>query len=306
MRKHLIRLSMVLLIMVACASVLWANTALELNTETVSNDKLPINFIGFRIAHVSDLHSAQIGKDNEKLLNLLRQAEPDIIAITGDLADSRDTDLSIALHFAAEAVKIAPCYYVTGNHEVRLQGTLYNDLLEGLVAAGVTVLNDEEIILTREGECISITGHWWGTAENVNSISNFSGYRILLAHAPEDIEAYAAAGFDFVLSGHAHGGQFRLPFIGGVYAPGQGFFPAYDGGCYAVGDTIMIVSRGIGNQTNDSVFHSVMQNSLKWCKFGVVTETYRLFKESTAHFSRIIRTFITKVRLFKQLTTAKR
>lgn len=247
MRRRLIVLCLVLFIIAACVWLLWGNVALELHSEIVFCDGLPDSFNGFCIAHVSDLHSAQIGKNNERLLNMLRQVEPDLIAITGDLTDSRDTDLSIALHFAAEAAKIAPCYYVTGNHEVRLQGTLYDELLEGLTAVGVIVLENEEVILCREGDSISIAGHRWGPAANVNNISDFGGFRVLLAHAPEDIDTYASAGFDLVLSGHAHGGQFRIPFIGGLYAPGQGFFPEYDGGCYTVGNTTMIVSRGIGN-----------------------------------------------------------
>ncbi len=77
-------------------------------------------FDGYRIAHVSDLHNAELGEENEALLTILHDAEPDVIAITGDLIESRNTDIEIALQFAAKAVKIAPCYYVTGNHEARI------------------------------------------------------------------------------------------------------------------------------------------------------------------------------------------
>lgn len=100
--------------------IAWGNTALELNTYTVSGEKLPEAFDGYRVAHVSDLHNAEMGKDNEKLLDMLRDAEPDIIAITGDLIDSRKTDIDTALQFAEAAMEIAPCYYVTGNHEARV------------------------------------------------------------------------------------------------------------------------------------------------------------------------------------------
>ncbi len=98
----------------------WRNTALELNTYTIKSEKLPENFSGYRIAHISDLHNAEMGKDNEKLLSMLRETEPDIIAITGDLIDSRNINIEIALHFVEEAVQIAPCYYITGNHEARV------------------------------------------------------------------------------------------------------------------------------------------------------------------------------------------
>ena len=96
--------------------IAWDNTALERNTYTITSSRLPESFDGYRIAHVSDLHNAEMGKGNEKLLAMLRDADPDMIAITGDLIDSRNTDIEIAMQFVKEAVKIAPCYYVTGNH----------------------------------------------------------------------------------------------------------------------------------------------------------------------------------------------
>lgn len=225
------------------------NKDLELNTITVNNDALPQEFDGFRIAHVSDLHSAEMGQGNQNLLDMLEDAKPDIIAITGDLMDCRDTDPSVALAFCQKAAQIAPVYYVSGNHEVRLDGDIYLRLMEGLRNAGVRILEDEEVILSRQNASISISGHMWGDTEQVGQISDFDGFRVLLSHQPEDVENYAAAGFDLVLTGHAHGGQFRLPWIGGLVAPGQGFFPKYDAGLYRVDSTDMVVSRGIGNSS---------------------------------------------------------
>ena len=117
-------------IIIAVAAVLlalavwtvWGNTALELNTYKVSSDALSDAFNGYRIAHVSDLHNAEMGDGNEKLLAMLRAAEPDMIAITGDMIDSRNTDVEVALNFAEKAMQIAPCYYVTGNHETGRRG----------------------------------------------------------------------------------------------------------------------------------------------------------------------------------------
>lgn len=109
-RKKFIFLAVVAIILVALVIwIAWGNTALELNTYIVSSSKLPQSFDGYRIAHVSDLHNAEMGKDNEKLLVMLRNADPDMIAITGDLIDSRNTDIEVALQFIREAVKIAPC-----------------------------------------------------------------------------------------------------------------------------------------------------------------------------------------------------
>ena len=119
-KKRIIVLCVVAAIFAALiAWTVWGNTALELNTYTISSDRLPEAFDGYRIAHISDLHNTEIGKNNEKLLDMLRDADPDIIAITGDLIDSRNTDIDIALQFAERAMEIAPCYYVTGNHEAR-------------------------------------------------------------------------------------------------------------------------------------------------------------------------------------------
>ena len=238
----------------------WGNTALELNTYTITSEKLPEAFNGYRIAHISDLHNAEMGKDNEKLLSMLREAEPDIIAITGDLIDSRDTNIEIALHFAKEAVKIAPCYYVTGNHEARVSE--YNDLKEGLNELGVIVLEDEKVEIEQYGEKIVLLGvddpSFQTEYLDGDSVTVMRGklqelkneeyaYRVLLSHRPELFETYVESGVDLVLSGHAHGGQFRLPFVGGLVAPNQGLFPKYETGLYTCNSTNMLVSRGIGN-----------------------------------------------------------
>ncbi len=238
----------------------WGNTALELNTYTITSEKLPEAFNGYRIAHISDLHNAEMGKDNEKLLSMLREAEPDIIAITGDLIDSRDTNIEIALHFAKEAVKIAPCYYVTGNHEARVSE--YNDLKEGLNELGVIVLEDEKVEIKQYGEKIVLLGvddpsfqtdYLHGDSVtvmrgNLQELKNEEyAYTVLLSHRPELFETYVESGVDLVLSGHAHGGQFCLPFVGGLVAPNQGLFPKYETGLYTCNSTNMLVSRGIGN-----------------------------------------------------------
>ena len=238
----------------------WGNTALELNTCSVSSDKLPGAFDGYRIAHISDFHNTEIGEGNSKLLSMLREAEPDIIAITGDLIDSRNTDISIALSFIEEAVQIAPCYYVAGNHEARVRE--YDALKSGLKAAGVIVLENEKLTINDSGEGITIAGvndpsfctdYLSGDAAAVigarlsELTTEENGFTILLSHRPELYDTYADYGINLVLSGHAHGGQFRFPFLGGLIAPNQGLFPKYDSGLYAERGTNMIVSRGIGN-----------------------------------------------------------
>ena len=236
------------------------NQALQFNTYTLSSQELPTPFDGFRIAQVSDLHNAEIGKDNEKLLNTLQGAQPNIIVLTGDLIDSRKTKVDVALEFAEQAMQIAPCYYVTGNHEARV--TEYSELKEGLTALGVVVLEDTHTKVELDGESITLLGvsdpsfqtdYLLGDAETVmrDTLSRLTeetdGFTLLLSHRPELFDIYVEFGIDLVFSGHAHGGQFRLPFIGGVFAPNQGFFPKYDGGMFVQGNTSMLVSRGVGN-----------------------------------------------------------
>ena len=256
-KKAICILSGILLILIVWAA--WGNAALELNTYTISSRGLPDAFDGYRIAQVSDLHNAEFGDGNQRLLDMLREAEPDMIAITGDLIDSRKTNIAVALAFAEEAVRIAPCYYVSGNHEARVPE--YRELKAGLEAAGVTVLDDARVEIEISGKSITIIGvndpsfladYLTSDAAVMDrKLSELSSedtsFTILLSHRPELFDTYAAHDMDLVLTGHAHGGQFRLPLIGGLIAPNQGLFPKYDDGLYSEGNTNMIVSRGLGN-----------------------------------------------------------
>ena len=239
---------------------LWGNIALEVNEYEIVSNRIPEAFAGFRIAQVSDLHNKDFGEGYGQLLTLLSQINPDIIVVTGDLIDSRLTDLDVALEFAWQAGKIARVYYVSGNHEARVPE--YEDLKIGLVKAGVVILENQKVQITREGERITLMGiddpsfqedYLFGDSESVarqaiEDLQNESdGYTILLSHRPELFDLYVETEMDLVFSGHAHGGQFRLPFIGGLVAPNQGFFPEYDAGLFNKNNTTMIVSRGVGN-----------------------------------------------------------
>lgn len=230
------------------------NKMLQLNEYRVHGADIPESFSGFRIAHVSDLHNTQFGEGNRELLSLLAQADPDLIAITGDLVDSRRPDETAAVFFVEQAAKIAPVYYVAGNHESRRP---YSGVREKLIAAGAIVLDNESRILEKDGQSVTIIGLMDPDFSDKSAFlaamkeltEGISGYSVLLCHRPEYFEEYAASGISLALCGHVHGGQFRLPGVGGIFAPDQGFFPQYDAGLFTSGNATMFVSRGLGNSS---------------------------------------------------------
>lgn len=247
-RKRLIIWSVVgVFFAVIIGLTIWGNTSVGLNTYTITDSEISKEFDGYRIALISDVHNSRLW---EKALKKVEKADPDIVVITGDLVDRRSPDVELALSFVFEMMKLTKgnCFYVTGNHEMNLPEETYAQLMDGLKTMGVTVMDDSVTMLHNGTEnAIALVGHGWGDLDDYSHLTDFEGYKILLAHDPFDFEDYAAAGFDLVLSGHTHGGQVRLPFAGGVYFPDEGLFPKYDGGEFTIGDSTMVVSRGIGN-----------------------------------------------------------
>lgn len=176
MKKIYMVASIVAFLLLFSSWIWWGNTALELNEYEMISNRIPEDFSGFRIAQISDLHNAQFGEGNERLLSLLAQTDPDIIVITGDLIDSRHTDIEIALEFCESAIEIAPVYYVTGNHEARV--TEYEDLKNGLEENGIMILENEKVQLERDEEYITLMGihdpsfttnYLFGDAESVSA-----------------------------------------------------------------------------------------------------------------------------------------
>lgn len=250
--------------------IYWGNTSIQVIEIGIDSEKIPESFRGFTIVQVSDLHNTEFGESQSRLLNAIKNAAPDLIAVTGDLIDSRHTDMEIAMEFIHGVTEIASVYYVTGNHEARTDE--YAELEEQLEKAGVVILNDESMEIEYGNEAIRLMGvndpdftaQGDAYAEDAYvmdtklkaMLTEDSTYTILLSHRPELFDVYADNYIDLVLSGHAHGGQVRLPFIGGLAAPNQGFFPQYSEGVYENSRTKMVVSRGLGN----SIFPIRMNN----------------------------------------------
>lgn len=245
--KLAITLSIVIVIILFCN---FQNKHLETTHYTYAAEQLGADLEGYRIVQISDLHNAKFGKNNQKLVGRIRECEPDMIVLTGDLVDSNHTNVDRAVQFVDEIVKICPVYYVTGNHEYWLEKSEYDELMDGLIGAGVVILDDQVVEISRGNAKFRLVGLddkslADGTLEAL--LSDEKELTVVLAHEPQYFARYAGTGVDLVLSGHAHGGQFRLPFVGGIVAPDQGFLPEYTAGEYYMDGTEMIVSRGLGN-----------------------------------------------------------
>ncbi len=259
-RRRAKRILFVLLFFLFLLWIYVGNTRIQITELTYTSKKLPQAFDEFRIAHLSDVHNGQFGEKQNHLLEQLEKTRPDIIVITGDLIDSRRPSLSPAMELIEGAVKIAPVYYVTGNHEARTR--VFTSLKKELEEAKVHLLDDSILPLTKDQASIHIMGlrdpeffslssreetSWMFLSKLEEMKKESQDFTILLSHRPEHFATYVESGVDLVFSGHAHGGQFRIPFIGGLIAPHQGFFPKYTSGLYQEKNTTMVVSRGIGN-----------------------------------------------------------
>lgn len=212
---------------------------------------------GYRIVQIADLHSAKLEQELEQALE---QIQPHLIVITGDLVNREDRDFTQALSTAALAVRFAPTYFVRGNHEV--DNPDYARLREGLEEAGVTILEDQGVVLDYHGAALNLVGvkdvnaYPGSRTEAIQAMAQTAKdlfvdgtYHVLLSHRPSLLDAYSASGADLVFSGHAHGGQVRLPVIGAVFAPDQGLLPQITAGVHTAGQTQVVVSRGLGNGT---------------------------------------------------------
>ncbi len=196
-----------------------------------------------KILQISDLHGKNFGRDNCRLIELAAKERPDVIAVTGDIIHKyTPKNVETAIKAISSLSAIAPVVYISGNHEMRGMG--YRFLKKELAEAGATVLDNS---------CAEVAGV---TFAGLNGASNKNGAvfnlsadtsdKILLAHMPHHINRYAEAGYPLVLSGHAHGGQWRI-FGRGIYAPGQGLFPRLTSGVRTVKNTKLVISRGLGN-----------------------------------------------------------
>lgn len=250
----------IIVIIVFIAFCIWQNNSIVVSHFVYHNSKLPADFNNYKIMHISDLHNKMFGEEQSKLLNRIETLSPDIIVVTGDLIDRRKFDLDTAVCFMKGAVKIAPVYYVSGNHEA--WSGRYSQIKQRLDGVGVYIMDDTALDLSMGSSTIQLLGladpgfytsdYLDGTdtsnlEEQLEQWSDSEKFKLLLTHRPELFDLYCKHKIDLIFAGHAHGGQVRLPFIGGLAAPDQGLFPKYTSGSYSKGSSTMYVSRGLGN-----------------------------------------------------------
>ena len=262
--KKLLKIVMVifLILSIVCAVDIWISyNVLTISNFTVTSDKITSSFT---IVLISDLHDHEFGSYNEKLVEKIREQSPDIIILDGDMinANSENDDVAVKLVWSLNG--IAPVYYSYGNHEYGYIDAGDDSLHKDLEAAGTVVLNYRNVDIEVNGDAIRLGGLYeygfetgmQSKQDNERALSyleeyvDTDRYLIMCAHRPDSFYPWNTAdkwGIDLVLSGHLHGGQVIIPGVGGLYSQLEGFFPMYDYGQYKLGDSDMIITRGLGS-----------------------------------------------------------
>ncbi len=240
---------------------------LEVSRYNISSPLLPEEFSGLRIVHLSDLHNKVFGKDNSRLIKLISAECPDLIFMTGDMLSHGAPNIAEFLKLTEQLLKIAPVYYVNGNHELSdLDSDALAYISHKLASYGAVCLDNDLADIERNGSRIRICGlcysaeyyrgvreykHGW-KAFMLTDMINYLGvkdpdtFTILLAHNPLDFEVHAEWGADISFGGHVHGGLIRLPVINGILSPERRLMPKYKEGVYRIGNSFLVASRGLG------------------------------------------------------------
>ena len=251
-----------ILAVILIISLIFSNTYIDVEKITFKSRDIPESFDGTKIVLLSDYHN-QGENFCERLTDIVKEADPDYIFITGDIIDRIRTDVDKADNFLKKVSDIAPCYLVWGNHDKSVSQGDLERLKTSAESYGITILEGTTVRIQRGDEYISLTGNYY----YYDYPPCEADFNIWLNHFPENFEPIAEQTkkdgnqMDLMFSGHAHGGLIRLPFVGGVIGH-NGLFPDYTSGLYEYDGSHMIVSRGLGNSGNVprlySTFHVVV------------------------------------------------
>ncbi|MBR3462153.1 MAG: DUF1294 domain-containing protein [Clostridiales bacterium] len=200
------------------------------------------------VVQISDLHNQFFGVNQTVLLKKIEDQHPDMIVITGDIVDKTHTSYGIALDFIEGAVKIAPVYYVTGNHEVWLEGDKLDGFFSEMEDLGV-VFMDNSYLETDEYILAGVADSSLAFYENFSAYEPFDDSKpvIMLAHEPQFSALYGHLGADLTFTGHYHGGQIIIPGKGGLVSPEFEIFPKMYDGIHDINGMKLVISRGLGN-----------------------------------------------------------
>lgn len=263
LKRGLVAVFLLLLVLVCAVSLYRSKYGLQLTHYTVETAKLTAPV---RIVQVTDLHNSRFGPDNAELVQLVRQQNPDLILVTGDLLNQSQPETGVAVTLVQQLCSVAPVWFSYGNHEKAHEQQFGSDMTALLTAAGATVLDEDYRDITVNGQALRLGGiygyclpaQYLSTGEAkqnecdyLNAFQSTDRCTVLLCHMPVcwiingSLDAWSV---DVVFAGHAHGGQIRLPLIGGLWAPDQGWFPGRECGVYYSADQsrAMVLSRGLG------------------------------------------------------------
>lgn len=210
-----------------------------------------------KITQISDFHSNKL-IDLEELNSKIKAFNPDFIVLTGDMISREDSELDTVFRLLESVVELKKeVFYVKGNHE--RHNLLYGTLRDKMEELEIVVLEDKNKEIVIKDEKLNITGlDFFKKSEEEKEVISYEGlvndlnadnYNIVLRHSPNDVENILVGNEDLILSGHTHGGQVRLPLVGSIVAPGQGFFPKHDKGLFSINDTKLYIDSGLGNST---------------------------------------------------------
>lgn len=254
-----------ILIVVIVANVIYDTNVFKVNKLTIQTNKFAageeLSFV-----QITDVHGRQFGKNNAAVVKKVKQLQPAFVVLTGDLIDRSTSDLEPSFTFVEQLVQLGrPVYYVSGNHE--WDNVNAQSFFQGLAARKVTILNNRHVTITNANVKLSIVGVDDSSTSHENVDQAFANvdeqlFTLLLAHDPMITSEYPNLLADLTVSGHTHGGQIRLPFVGSIVVPGQPLFPTFDKGLFPLSNERQLyIDSGLGTTILPMRFYNQSQIS---------------------------------------------